>query len=281
MRPFAIKHEGKPAQVVPCGKCIKCLARRSASWAFRLEQEQKQSTSSCFITLTYKHAPISQNGYPNLIKSDFQNFLKKLRKNLKKSKLKYYAVGEYGTQFSRPHYHAIMFNLPQSYLQKSQILTDIWGHGLITIDPCNPSTMRYTTNYLQKPFTIHSIHDDRQKHFSLMSKGMGANYLTPQKKKYHRENLISHVTLSGGTCQAMPRYYRDKIFDDEMKSIINEHAELVRDYNFEKLFNSNSNIKLQWKQQQRKQHQKQMIQKRIIQPLTDSSTLPMNLILVK
>lgn len=236
------------AHRVPCGKCIKCLKRRQNAWQFRLQQESKISTSSCFITLTYATPPLTFNGLPSLQKKDFQNFIKRLRKKHSSSSqsasIKYYACGEYGTETKRPHYHAIMFNLPQKWIQDSAVLHDTWNEGHIVIAPCNNSTISYVTKYLLKGGNEHSQidYDDRQKEFSLMSKKMGLNHLTPQMKRHYKTNLKSHVTLAGGTPTAMPRYFRDKIFNKEEKNLIAEAAEQARETNFQKLFD-NSFIK--------------------------------------
>ena len=44
-----------------------------------------------------------------LQKSDLQKFFKRLRKKTHE-KISYYAVGEYGDNTQRPHYHIILFN---------------------------------------------------------------------------------------------------------------------------------------------------------------------------
>ena len=106
--------------IVPCGKCPECLANKRSQWSFRLSQELKYTEfNSFFITLTYDdlHLPfaipeIGSNmvGSPTLVKSDLQLFFKRLRKKLA-TNIRYYAVGEYGSRTSRPHYHAIVFNI--------------------------------------------------------------------------------------------------------------------------------------------------------------------------
>lgn len=246
---------------VPCGKCISCLRRKQNAWAFRLQQQLKVSTSACFITLTYENIPISSNGMPTLVKKDFQNFLKRIRKKTYgQACIKYYACGEYGTISNRPHYHAIMFNLPQVYMEDSNILTKTWGKGHINISPCNTATIRYTTKYLLKGKGKNA--KGSQKEFSLMSKYLGVNYLTPQMIKYHKENLQSFVTLPGGIPTSLPRYFRDKIFDEQEKELLNEVAEEVRKVNFTKLFNRDYNHQLSWKEDQRRKSKKQEILER-------------------
>ncbi len=261
--------KGDFTNIVPCGKCIKCLARRQNAWAFRLAQEAKQSTSAAFITFTYETPPLSQNKYATLKKKDYQNFVKRLRKKLSKNQnIKYYACGEYGTTTKRPHYHAIMFNLPHSWIQDGTKITDTWQHGHVDIAPCNTATIRYVTKYLMKGglethpdkidyTTGEIISDDRLKEFSLMSKKMGLNYLTPQMVKYHKERLISFVTLSGGIPTALPRYFRDKIFNKYDRQIMNEASEQARTINFQKLFNNSFKNEISWKKREIQKAEKQ------------------------
>ncbi len=268
---------GERTKIVPCGKCIKCLQRRQNGWAFRLTKESQISTSACFITLTYSDYPTSPQGLPTLHKKDYQNFLKRLRKKLPKtSGIKYYACGEYGTQTHRPHYHAIMFNLPQRYIQDRTILANIWGHGHVDIAPCNTATIMYVTKYLLKGgFTPHPdiidyttgeiIQDDRTKEFSLMSKKMGSNYLTPQMIKYHKETLNSYITLKGGQPAALPRYFRDQIYTKEESKIINEAALLARETDFIKLFDDCFKKQITWKKNLiRKDEKQQRLERQLL-----------------
>lgn len=258
LRPLHIKPDGQESRIVPCSKCPQCLARRSASWAFRLEQEQKISTSSCFITLTYENPPLTKNGLSTLQKTDFQKFMKRLRKAIHyqtQNKLKYYACGEYGGQLGRPHYHLILFNLPSDWINSSDKMHQTWGLGHIQIDPCNGASIRYVTNYVTKSdpnieFT------DQQKEFSLMSKNMGINYLSPQMKEHHRSKLINYIQKPSGQVAALPRYYKDKLFDDEMKEIISEAAEEARNIKFEEFFNNSHNTRIEWNKSERRKSAK-------------------------
>ena len=125
--------DNKKTDIVPCGKCPKCLKRKQNAWAFRLQCQTRVSISSAFITLTYEDEklPLSYNGLPNLDKTHVQKFLKRLRKASPKSSnelsIKYYACGEYGTRTHRPHYHMIAFNIPLSILQHPTKLEQLWG----------------------------------------------------------------------------------------------------------------------------------------------------------
>lgn len=238
------------------------------SWLFRLREQRKLSLSAAFLTFTYddEHLPLSFNGNPTLNKTDVQRFLKRLRKKCQ-AKIKYYFVGEYGTQTKRPHYHCIIFNLPASALRVgSDLLADTWGLGLIQIDPCNMGSMSYVTKYLMKGRwqPLNEL-DDRDSEFSLMSKGMGLSYLTPQMKKYHIQNHIGHCTLPGGSLLPLPRYYVNKIFQDKngetdyqekfaWQETVSQEAERWREWNASQFINATHEIK--WKKDQERKEKK-------------------------
>ena len=224
---------------VPCGKCLACKKRRASHWSFRLNEEAKSSSSACFITLTYKNAPISENGFRTLEKRDFQLFLKKLRKKCPTNKLKYYACGEYGTQSYRPHYHAILFNLPKSLIENPQTIADTWQHGHIHLANNNQLTINYVVGYMTKGnFTRFNNQDDRTPEFSLMSKKMGMGYLTEAMKNYYKKREIFCIVREGGQIISMPRYYKEKIFEKkQLKEMYKKYIK-EQETNFEEMFNS-------------------------------------------
>jgi len=220
-------------------------------WCFRLEKENLVSTSSCFITLTYESPPLSPNGLQTLDRSHLTKFIKRLRKTCHE-KLKYYAIGEYGTQFSRPHYHIILFNYPMRKLLRHKPILDTWHGGAwedatpghIQIDACTPGSIGYVANYCQvgtwtpNDCRVSGLVDDRQPHFSVMSKKLGLSYLTPQMYKYHVKNLANFVTRPGGAIQRLPKYFRDKIFTYSEKKEIQKQFEEWNLHDWEELFNN-------------------------------------------
>lgn len=213
---------------VPCGKCPECRKRRAAHWSFRLMQEDKVSKSSYFITLTYEtHAvPITPHGFLTLRPSDLSDYWKRLRKRMYdsgcKDKLRYYAVGEYGTKRQRPHYHAIVFNCPSV-----DMIVDAWSLdgkaiGVVHVGQVSDASIMYTVNYMSKPYIVPAHgRDDRVKEFSRMSKGLGLSYLTPAMIRWIKDDLDrQYVVMPDGWKASMPRYYKDRVFDaDEMKVV--------------------------------------------------------------
>lgn len=214
--PFYVQPKAGVEKVpVPCGRCPPCKLRRVNSWVFRLLEEDKVSSSAYFVTLTYDttHVPISENGFMTLSKRDFQLFMKRLRK-LCDVPLKYYAVGEYGTNNHRPHYHAIIFNVPDP-----EIFSVAWTAGQIFVGSVSGDSIAYTMKYIdkQKGKRLHA-RDDRAPEFPLMSKGLGASYLSDPVIKYHKADLTRlYVTREGGHKVALPRYYREKIYSSAEK----------------------------------------------------------------
>lgn len=198
-----------------------------------------------FITLTYNtdHVPISENGYMTLHKPDVQKFFKRLRK-FSNPGIKYYLCGEYGTQKMRPHYHIILFNAdletlislkwanfaqdePATYLNgKYEFKSSLWQSGHMTIGTVTEASIGYTLQYIEKPRLI-PMHkkDDRQREFSLMSKGLGKSYINEKNIEWHKDWLTNrmYLPLMDGKKAALPRYYKEKIYTDQEREIIATH----------------------------------------------------------
>jgi hypothetical protein len=205
----------------PCGKCPACVRRRVSGWAFRLNKQSEQSNSAHFVTLTYndEHIKKTKNGFETLVKKDVQDFFKRLRK-LTKQKISYYAVGEYGDTGERPHYHIILFNANPKIVENAWKLNDI-SIGNVHFGDVGDASVGYTLKYISKDKKIPQFNgDDRQKEFALMSKGLGAGYLTENMVKWHTKGNIEnkvYLPLKDGKKAAMPRYYKDKLYDKGQK----------------------------------------------------------------
>lgn len=206
---------------VPCGKCPPCKMRRVNQWVFRLMQEEKISSNAHFVTLTYDTStvPISENGFMTLDKSDLQKFFKRLRKLCPDENIKYYAVGEYGTNNKRPHYHAIVYNVPDSNLYAKAWSIHNVQIGSIHVGRVTSDSVAYTMKYIDKAnFRKKHGRDDRVPEFPVMSKRLGDNYITDATVKYHKEHLdVNCIIKRGGERIAMPRYYREKILSSDEK----------------------------------------------------------------
>jgi len=179
-------------------------------------QEERRSTAAHFVTFTYdtQFVPISPNGFMTLRKSDFQDFMKRLRK-LCDAPIKYYVAGEYGSKNKRPHFHAIIFNVANEDLYfKAWSLGGV-QLGSIDVGTVTTESIAYTAKYIDKQeFRSYHGRDDRIPEFSMMSKHLGDNYLTDDIKDYHKADVSRVYVHNGNYKVSMPRYYRDKIFSE-------------------------------------------------------------------
>ena len=223
---------------LPCGKCPPCKKRRTSGWSFRLVKEGERSISALFITLTYdtEYVPITKNGFMNLDLQDIQKFFKRLRKRTHE-KIKYYAVGEYGSQKKRPHYHIILFNANKEHIIDSWTINNK-PIGSCHIGNVSSASIGYTLKYMCKESKI-PMHqnDDRKKEFAVMSKGLGKNYMTNAMIKWHKNDLLNrmYVPIEDGKKIAMPRYFKDKIYTELEKDKINEHMVKIGEEQDEKM----------------------------------------------
>lgn len=149
---------------LPCGQCTGCRLERSRQWAIRCMNEAQLHDNNCFITLTFDEPSLQARDNPmSLDKSEFQRFMKRMRKEFdyRGLKLRYYMCGEYGDRFKRPHYHAILFGVdfPDKVLEKvdngnryysSQMLRDLWPFGHHMITDVTFDTCAYVARYIMK-----------------------------------------------------------------------------------------------------------------------------------
>jgi hypothetical protein len=181
---FNPKHGIQDEEVqVPCGQCIGCRLERSKQWAIRCVHEASMHQENSFITLTYNDENLPENG--NLVKKDFQLFMKRLRK--KTGKIKFYMCGEYGSQYDeqgeqitktyivngkekaipvigRPHFHACIFgfDFPDKELwtsrnginlYRSQLLEELWPKGYSSVGAVTFESAAYVARYVTKKMT--------------------------------------------------------------------------------------------------------------------------------
>lgn len=134
-----------------------------------------------------------------------------------RSRIRYYAVGEYGSETLRPHFHIIAFNVPAADWFESAWSLRGRPIGLIDIGKVSGNSIAYCAKYMDKGSII-PVHprDDRLPKFSVMSQGIGSSYLTPGVIDYHRSRPDDlYLVNPGGHKIAIPKFYRDRIWNEE------------------------------------------------------------------
>lgn len=220
---------------VPCGRCPMCIKNRQEDWIFRLNEEFSVSSSALFLTLTYsdEHIPVGENNF-TLFKRDLQNFHKRLRINHDRHekvqkmaknwpKIKYYAIGEYGSKTERPHYHGIYFNI---WPELEKELVTIWGKGHVKIGTVTPQSIAYVTSYL---FSKLEKWEGKEQPFALISKKMGADYVKKNFKFHNTAQQKRAYVISHDRQIRMPKYYKEKIFNDYDRFFLAKQAVKMAD----------------------------------------------------
>lgn len=147
--------------LIPCGQCVGCRLERSRQWAVRCVHESQMYEHNCFVTLTFNNKSLLEREFPySLDVRDFQLFMKRLRKMFGNG-IRFYHCGEYGDRFSRPHYHACLFNFtfPDLVFWKevngfklytSEILQKLWPYGYSSVGSVTFESAAYVARYIMK-----------------------------------------------------------------------------------------------------------------------------------
>lgn len=194
-----------------CGKCSECMRQRASEWALRIMQESSLYTDNCMITLTYRDTD------GELVKSDIQKFVKRLRKKLAPKQIRVFYCGEYGAKGGRPHFHIILFNYkPQDLVfffsedghnvYKSYFLEQTWGLGYVSVVDLTFHTAFYCSLYMQK---YNNVANKVQKPFLGMSNRPGIGFEFAKKVDYTSDTIYFN-----GKSYKVPRYYDKLNFRD-------------------------------------------------------------------
>lgn len=149
----------------PCGQCQNCRINKRRDWQSRLLLEAASHEYGIFVTLTF-----ADFGTPSVLRKDaIRPFLKSLRKAV--PSLRYFAVGEYGTQTGRAHFHAHLFsNVPVS----DHLLRSCWPFGRIHVGDTEPASLDYVLGYLLKDSkAVRWPVEKSFPEFRIYSKGLG------------------------------------------------------------------------------------------------------------
>lgn len=155
----------------PCGQCMPCRLNRRRLWTHRIMLETLDHGDCTFVTLTYSDQYLQGN--TSLSPIDLQLWLKRLRfsylhssmaRLTNRPRLRYYAVGEYGDQTQRPHYHVALFGYPncrriQSRFRKGSccppcdLILSTWAKGQVFLGSLELHSAQYIAGYVTKKMT--------------------------------------------------------------------------------------------------------------------------------
>lgn len=256
---------------IPCGQCIGCRLEKSRQWAIRCMNEASLYDENCFITLTYSDENLPKNS--SLLKRDFQLFMKRLRKEFSPKKIRFYSCGEYGEQFSRPHYHACLFGLDfadkikyKGDMYRSPTLEKLWPYGYSMIGSVTFDSAAYVARYVTKKLTgkmaekyytvdkrTGEVLAEKTPEFSLMSRrpGIGAPWL----EKWQKEVYSTDSVISRGREMKPPKFYDKKYeidYPEKMELIKKARRIATRELTDEKLLVKQHNVEAKFRLKNRR-----------------------------
>lgn len=217
-----------------CGQCLPCRFNRRRIWTHRILLESFQEKPCSFVTLTYSDDKIPHNG--SLNPAHTEKWLKRLRRAVAPTTLRYFLVGEYGDESQRPHYHVALFGIgpclfggswltgKQCVCNNCKIVSQTWGFGGVSCDNLEPESAAYIAGYVTKKMT--STEDSRlfgrHPEFARMSTkpGIGAlaidDVSSVLRAKNISEELVGSVTSLRHGLKQMPlgRYLKEKLREE-------------------------------------------------------------------
>lgn len=211
-------------KILPCGQCYQCRLERSRDWACRCILEAQMHKENCFVTLTYDDAHLPSDY--GLQKKDLTNFFKRLRYNTG-AKLRYFACGEYGDLYSRPHYHICIFgyrpddlvllfrNRAGINLYVSEEISRAWQHrGLVSVGDVTFESAAYVARYVMKKVTgdcAEEHYQGREPEYVVMSRrpGIAASWF----EKYSEDVYPNDYLVVRDSIKCKPPRYFDSLYD--------------------------------------------------------------------
>ena len=178
-----------------------CRIDKRRDWLLRLYHERLMHDDAVFVTLTYDKDRLPMGH--SLSKADFQLFMKRLRQKIwrkDRTKVRFFAVGEYGNEKKRPHYHAIIFGYRFSdafgcgfrgpnKAFRSAMLESTWKFGFSEFSDVDIGLLKYIAGYHLKKYS-----GDRTDEY----------YLEQYERVDYRTGEIYHVEPEFQLCSSRP-----------------------------------------------------------------------------
>lgn len=171
--------------------------------------ESLVSSDSSFVTLTYddQHKPKGDSLDP----SHPRNWLKRLRKVLSPQKIRYFLVGEYGSETQRPHYHIALFGVHPLVAGGtdggSGLVQSTWNRGFTYTGELTSDSAMYIAGYCTKKMTSRKDPrlNGRYPEFSRMSlrPGLGAHAVKDIARSLDTDAGLQHITDCGDVPYAL------------------------------------------------------------------------------
>lgn len=255
---------------LPCGTCLGCRLDYSRAWADRCAEECLTSPSESCYFITFSYAPecinhllvwqkpdgtLYDEPQVTLCKDDFvlfkKNLLRQYEFHMNHKGIRFYMCGEYGGKNHRPHFHAIVFNLPIPDLKawsmhyvgnipiqiyRSELIEGIWNKGYVWIEKANWANAAYTARYVQKKqgMTTKAFREEFEKsgltaEYVNMSRmpGIGTDFYEQNRDKWFRLGRTVSLPAHDNIPAKIVRPAR--LFTEKYSKFLDDYADSLYD----------------------------------------------------
>lgn len=176
-----------------------------------------------------------------LVKKEFQDLMKRIRTNVTRKygyhNIRFYGCGEYGSLNGRPHYHAILMNMPDlssdlmffgkrdgvttylsPFIQSNWCDRDGTSKGFTTVGDVTFQSAAYVARYCMKKLNDPDHEFDpklvQQPNFAHMSRrpGIGRDFVFDDPESFLNIDQVYIQTVNKVIACKVPRYY-DYLYD--------------------------------------------------------------------
>lgn len=205
---------GDAAIKLPCGSCVACRLSTARQYAVRCFHERQLYERACFVTLTYDEEHLPFGG--SLVKEHLSQFMRRLRREFPDERIRFFACGEYGARWGRPHYHVIVFGVDffqdryvagrrsGADVYRSPCLEALWPLGRSEIGTATFASSAYVARYVAKKLDDRLL-ASREPEFLLCSLKPGIGI--PWLEKFYRGVYARDSVVIDGVQLAPPRLY--------------------------------------------------------------------------
>lgn len=167
-------------------------------------------------------------------KRDIDRFIKYLRKN--RPGLRFFLVSEYGGEGHRSHYHMILILPCEGYLGTLEdirsLIDKVWQRGRTQVVNVTDGRLHYITKYALKDSDQFGSAPRTSPLYPFRristATGLGRKYMESERiRRFHindNEHFRLYVNYGGDRRLRLPRYFKDRIFDDDMRERIREQS---------------------------------------------------------
>ena len=230
---------------IPCGGCLACRRERRQDLTVLQMCEASMSDDSWFLTLTYdddKYRHYFDQEVYSLEKKHLQSFCESMRKYCSHigKRFRFYACGEYGERYLRPHYHLSIFNLTADDLCLSDDLSFDYRRRSVLVkgsfskvptpqvDSNGNSFWQSSVIQFRWPYGNHKLYRANRETFQYVAGYVTKKLTGDAGKEFRSTGRVSEFSLQSRPSIGYPFFikYKDNLSLIDLDSLINDSVDI-------------------------------------------------------